>query len=141
MTTEYNVVLDEGAFMPTRTHESDAGADLYSPIDFVIYPGQIKKIDTGVHMEIPMGCAGFVKSKSGLVAKHGIVTIEDTIDAGYTGSIGVMLYNIGERPYEIRRGDKISQIVIQPVVLCGFRVVENLVETERGDGGFGSTGV
>ncbi len=139
--TNYNVSLDEGAFMPTRAHEPDAGADLYSPIDTVIYPGQIKKIDTGVHMEIPVGCAGFVKSKSGLAAKHGVVTIEGTIDAGYTGSIGVFLQNNGERPHEIRRGDKISQIVIQPVVLCEFVVVEKLVETERGDGGFGSTGV
>lgn len=139
--TYYNVSLDEGAFMPTRAHEPDAGADLRSPIDFVIYPGQSKQIDTGVHMEIPVGYAGFLKSKSGLATRHGVVSIEGTIDAGYTGSIGVMLYNIGERTYEIRRGDKISQIVIQPVVLCGFRVVEKLVETERGDGGFGSTGV
>lgn len=139
--TNYNVSLDEGAFVPTRAHEPDAGADLYSPIDFVIYPGQRKRIDTGVHMEIPVGCGGFIYPRSGLENDHGVTAGRGVIDSGYTGSIGVTLYNNGERPYKIHRGDRIGQIVIQPVVLCEFVVVEKLVETERGDGGFGSTGV
>lgn len=137
---EIPVVLDEGAYMPVRAHEPDAGADLFSPCSVTVYPGESVVIDTGVHMAIPYGYAGFIKSKSGLNVKHGILS-EGVVDAGYTGSIRVKLYNHGHEAYTVPEGSKISQIVILPVMLCGFCRAESLGETDRGDGGFGSTGV
>jgi dUTP pyrophosphatase len=133
------VVLDEGARMPTRGHEPDGGADLYSPVTETVYPGESVEIDTGVHMAIPYGYCGLLVSKSGLNVKHGIQST-GLIDSSYTGSIRVKLYNHGHEAYTVHDGDKISQIVILPVVLCGFEQVDSLCATERGDGGFGSTG-
>lgn len=106
------IVLDLWAIMPTRAHEYDAGLDLYSASDDVyIYPGESELFDTGVHVQLPKNTVGFLKSKSGLNVKHGI-TSEGVIDAGYTGSIMVKLYNHGSKPYKVCRGDKISQLVI-----------------------------
>lgn len=134
-----DVVLDDGAKMPIRAHEPDAGADLFSPAAVTVYPGESVVIDTGVHMAIPCGYAGLLVSKSGMNVKHGILST-GLIDTGYTGSIRVKLYNHGHEAYTVREGDKISQIVILPVLLCGFNQVDRLEETERADGGFGSTG-
>lgn len=133
------VMLDFGAFMPEYAHSTDAGADLRSPFDATIRPHSSITIDTGVHVEIPTGMVGMLKSKSGLNVNHGIVS-EGVIDAGYTGSIRVKLYNHGPVPYDVRRGDKITQLVIMPVFHADFTQVDSLGETERGNGGFGSTG-
>ena len=132
------VKLDPGAFMPTRAHMYDAGLDLYSPIDTWLHPGQNLTIDTGVHMAIPEGCVGLITSKSGLMKKG--ITSRGTVDAGYTGSISAVLFNHGEEGYMIRRGDKITQIVILKVELPPIELVDELEPTDRGDGGFGSTG-
>lgn len=134
------VVLDHGAFMPEYAHTQDAGADLRSPVCVTVpADGGSVMIDTGVHVEIPAGCVGMLKSKSGLNVKHCIVS-EGVIDCGYTGSIAVKLYNHSSVPYDVRRGDKITQLVIMPVVHADFEQVDSLDETERGSGGFGSTG-
>ena len=133
------VMLDEGAYMPTRAHSMDAGLDLDSPFDVRIMPRANAVIDTGVHVELPPGSVGFLKSKSGLNVKHGILG-EGVIDAGYTGSIRVKLYNHGSDPYCIQCGDKITQLVILPVLLPDLEQVDRLEDTERGVGGFGSTG-
>lgn len=95
--------------------------------------------NTGVHVELPPFTAGFLKSKSGLNVKHNI-TSEGVIDIGYTGSIVVKLYNHGQKPYTVRRGDKISQLVVMDIELPSIQIVDELDKTERGDGGFGSTG-
>jgi dUTP pyrophosphatase len=138
------IVLDEGAKMPTRAHPYDAGLDLYAPEGdgtYTISPcGGSVTIDTGVHMEIPEGYVGFIKAKSGLNVKHGL-TCTGVIDAHYTGSIAVKLYN--HHPclrYDVRPGDKIAQLVILPCLLPEPELVDSLEETDRGDGGFGSTG-
>lgn len=133
------VMLDDGAYMPTRAHITDAGLDLYSPVDVLIMPQASAVIDTGVHVELPPGSVGFLKSKSGLNVRHGILG-EGVIDAGYTGSIRVKLYNHGGDTYKIRRGDKITQLVILPVILPDLEQVEMLEDTDRGVNGFGSTG-
>lgn len=133
------VMLDDGAYMPTRAHSMDAGLDLYSPVDVMIMPQASAVIDTGVHVELPPGSVGFLKSKSGLNVKRGILG-EGVIDAGYTGSIRVKLYNHSGDTYNIRRGDKITQLVILPVILPELEQVDRLEDTERGCGGFGSTG-
>lgn len=133
------IKLDEGAYMPTRAHEADAGYDLYSPVARELKPNDWTKIDTGVHFQIPKGYVGFIKSKSGLNVKFGI-TSEGVIDSGYTGSVVVKLYSKFDRPYYIDKGQKISQIVFLPIYTPELEVVDELEETERGNGGFGSTG-
>lgn len=133
------VKLDKGAFMPEYAHAADAGADLKSPTCGIVYPGDSIIIDTGVHVEIPDGMVGMLKSKSGLNVNNGIVS-EGVIDSGYTGSIRVKLYNHGDNEYSVKRGDKITQLVIMPVNHETFELVDSLEETDRGNGGFGSTG-
>lgn len=133
------IKLDEGAKMPTRAHSTDAGLDLYSPVDFVIMSGGNVVIDTGVHVELPSDTAGLLVSKSGLNVKHNI-TSEGLIDVGYTGSIRVKLYNNGQMLYRGRAGDKISQLVILPILTPDLELVEELEDTERGTNGFGSSG-
>ena len=138
-TNTMNIILDNGAFKPEFAHKTDAGADLRSPICATVPARGSVVIDTGVHVEIPEGYTGFLKSKSGLNVKHNL-TGEGVIDASYTGSVRVKLYNHGDTDYQILRGDKIIQMVILPCVYCEFTQVEKFAETERGDGGFGSTG-
>lgn len=137
------IKLDNGAKMPTRAHSTDAGLDLYCPhagiTAYHIAPKASTVIDTGVHIELPIGTVGFIKSKSGLNVKHGI-TSEGVIDAGFTGSVKVKLYNHGVDWYTVNEGDKISQLVILPIYLPTLELVTDLDETERGDNGFGSSG-
>ena len=134
-----NIILDPGAFMPEFAHKTDAGADLRSPVESVVPAHNSVVIDTGVHVEIPEGYVGMLKSKSGLNVKHNLIG-EGVIDCGFMGSIRVKLYNLGDTDYQIHRGDKIIQLVIMPCVYCEFTEVEQFADSERGDGGFGSTG-
>ena len=134
-----NIMLDFGAKMPTRAHENDAGLDLYAKEAQVIPAKESAIFDTGVHVELPAGTVGMLKSKSGLNVKFGIVG-EGTIDAGYTGSIVVKLYNNSVRDYKVNAGDKISQLVIMPIYTPTPVLVERFADTDRGDNGFGSSG-
>lgn len=133
------IKLDSGAFMPIRAHETDAGLDLMSPVDVTVFGQSSAIIDTGVHIELPKNTVGMLKSKSGLNTKHSIVS-EGVIDEGYSGSIQVKLYNHGHFPYCVKRGDKITQLVVMPCKYVKLEVVDELEETDRGDNGFGSTG-
>lgn len=133
------VQIDDGCFAPERAHRQDAGLDIKSPVCVVVPPKGSAVIDTGVHVEIPYGYAGFLKSKSGLNVKHGI-TSEGVVDAGYTGAIICKLYNNGDVPYRVMRGDKITQLVILPVAMDDVEVVDEISGFERATGGFGSTG-
>lgn len=136
-----NVALDPGAYVPTRAHEYDAGLDLYAMRDMWIRPQSSEFFDTGVHVQVPRGFAGLVKSRSGLMRRNDSTT-DGTIDADYTGSIGVTLFNHGRADLFIKAGDRIGQLVIVPCLLAKPKIVplSELGETERGDGGFGSTG-
>ena len=134
------IILDDGAKMPTRAHADDAGLDLYSRENMVIYPHSSATFDTGVHVEIPRGYVGMIKSKSGLNVKYGL-TSEGVLDCGYTGSIRVKLYNHSSEAYTVAAGDKISQLVIMPIIAPELELVKDFgTETERGENGFGSTG-
>lgn len=133
------VQLDEGAFMPERAHGLDAGLDLRSPIGALIPGFGSATIDTGVHIQLPSGTVGMLKSKSGLNVKHGL-TGEGVIDEGFTGSIVVKLYNHMPTAHYINKGDKISQLVILPVLRPRPVQVDKIEGGERGDNGFGSTG-
>lgn len=139
LSPQMKVVLDSGAYMPTRAHDADAGLDLYASTNGYIRGGGSLAFDTGVHVEIPVGYVGMLKSKSGLNCRHGL-TSEGVIDAGYTGSIVVKLYNHSETDYVVNAGDKISQLVILPILSPVLKLVDSLEDTERGNGGFGSTG-
>jgi dUTP pyrophosphatase len=150
---EIKVMLEGGAFMPTKAHDLDTGFDIYAKYDFTVPPttgwihGDIADIDvgaathdTGVHIQIPKGYTGLLKSKSGLNVKHGL-TSEGVIDSGYTGSIRVKLYNHTSKAYKFQKGDKISQLAIMPIADVNKLVeVTEFEATERGNGGFGSTG-
>lgn len=131
------IKLDKGAIAPTRAHPWDAGLDLYAMNDAVV--DYSETFDTGVHVAIPEGYVGFIKSKSGLMVNHKITT-DGTIDAHYTGSIKVKIFNHGETSYLVQAGDKIAQLVILPCVQPRLELVDSLEETDRGDAGFGSTG-
>ena len=133
------IMLDNGAYTPTRAHSADAGLDIYSRERKLVRAHDSECFDTGVHMEIPKGFVGFLKSKSGLNVKHGL-TSEGVIDSGYTGSICVKLYNSSDEDYIINGGDKISQLVILPIVLPDLEIVKELGKTDRGSNGFGSSG-
>ena len=134
------VVLDKGAYMPEKAHEHDAGYDLRTPYGKTIPAGGSAVFDTGVHIAIPEAFAGEIVSRSGLNIKQDIICPQGTVDAGYTGSIKVKLYNLGNRFYEICPGDKIAQLIIVPIAREGLEEVEELDDTERGDNGFGSSG-
>lgn len=133
------IKLDENAKMPTRAHDTDAGLDLYARETKIIRVCDSATFDTGVHIEIPSGYVGFLKSKSGLNVKHGI-TSEGVIDCGYTGSIVVKLYNNGDDDYTVNAGDKISQMVLLPILTPELELVDSLEDTARGNGSFGSSG-
>lgn len=134
------VKLLDGAISPTRSHKDDAGLDLYARFDAVIYPGEGECFDTGVCIELSPGTFGKIESRSGLNAKHGIVSCGVVIDQGYTGSIVVKLYNLSDRRYYIKAGDRIAQLIIQPYVYVDLEVVDELTDTDRGKAGIGSTG-
>ena len=133
------VMLDPGAVLPTRAHELDVGFDLYSREDAIIYAGDSHSFDTGVHMAIPKGYSGDIEPKSGLMDKYGLLT-DGTVDPGYTGSIKVKLFNTGRCAVSLVKGQKIAQIVLKAVITPELDVTDSLEETERGAGGFGSTG-
>jgi len=135
--------LDPELPMPMRAHPEDAGADLHSAEDLVLQPGERALVATGVAIALPVGTVGLIHPRSGMAAKHGlsIVNTPGTIDAGYRGELKVCLLNTDRsEPIEITRGMRIAQLVIQRVELVGFTEVDALDETQRGDGGYGSTG-
>jgi dUTP pyrophosphatase len=137
------VRLDPELELPSYGHVGDAGLDLRSAEDVVLDPGRRAAIPTGVAVAIPEGYAGFVQPRSGMALREGLsfVNTPGLIDAHYRGEISVIAVNLDHSdPIRIRKGDRIAQLVIQPVVRAAVTEVETLESTERGDGGFGSTG-
>ena len=132
------IKLDEWGTLPTRKHPQDAGLDIYAPKAYTIYPNSTELIMTGVHVELPAGTVGFIKGRSSL-NKQGILT-DGTVDEGYTGEIGVGLVNTSAKPYSVAKGDRIAQLVVIPILTPDVQVVDELEDTDRGNGGFGSTG-
>ncbi len=134
------IKLDAGAKMPVKAYETDAGYDLFAREMQIVPAKESATFDTGVHIELPIGTVGMIKSKSGLNVRYGI-TSDGVIDATYSGSIRVKLYNNSGTDYTVNKGDKISQLVILPLADVGeLELVESLEEKGRGNNGFGSTG-
>ena len=131
------------AILPEYAHAGDAGADLFSVENYIVNPGERTLVNTGIKLAIPEGYEGQIRSKSGLAVRHGIKVLNSpgTIDAHYRGEIGVILINLGKEPYEVRKGQKIAQIVFQEVKQADFKLSDSLEDTVRGEGGFGSTGL
>lgn len=131
------------ANVPFYAHPGDAGADLVSTEAVRLAPGERALIGTGVRIALPEGFAAFVVPRSGLAAKHGITVVNSpgTVDAGYRGEIKVSLLNTDSaEAYDVAVGDRIAQLIVMPVVQARFEPVDELPESVRGDGGFGSTG-
>ncbi|MCQ2368678.1 MAG: dUTP diphosphatase [Kiritimatiellae bacterium] len=132
------------AVLPSYAHKSDAGMDIRSVEELTILPGKRALVHTGLVMILPPMYEAQVRPRSGLALKKGVTVLNTpgTIDAGYRGEVGVILINLGEEPFEIKKGDKIAQIVIASVTQPEeILETEEIDETDRGEGGFGSTGV
>ncbi|MFD6395804.1 dUTP diphosphatase [Nocardia sp. NPDC060249] len=135
--------LDPGIPVPTRAHPGDAGVDLCTTEDVIIEPGERVLVGTGIAIALPMGTVGLIHPRSGLAAKAGlsVVNTPGTVDAGYRGEIKVCLINHDPRTaVELRRGDRIAQLLVQRVELVDFAEVDDLDDTARGTGGYGSSG-
>ena len=135
-------VLVTGSPVPSYAHPGDAGADIHAAEAVTLEPGERALVGTGVAIALPDGYAAFVHPRSGLAAKHGITIVNapGTVDAGYRGEIKVILVNLGQEAFTIQRGERIAQLVLAPVTRLAWQAVDSLDETERGAGGFGSTG-
>lgn len=135
--------IDPGMPLPAYAQPGDAGADLRSAVDITLAPGERAMVPTGIAIALPDGHAAFVHPRSGLAIKHGLsmVNTPGTIDAGYRGEIAVLLINHDPRePIDIKRGDRIAQLIIQRVEHAAFVEAAELPDSPRGSGGFGSTG-
>ena len=134
--------LDPGARLPARAHPGDAGLDLFAAADVEVPAGETRLVGTGLAIELPPGTEGQIRPRSGLALRHAVTVLNapGTIDAGYRGEVGVVLVNHGRRTFRVRRGMKVAQLVVAPVVEVEVVEAASLSETARSGGGFGSTG-
>ena len=135
--------LRPDAVLPAYAHPGDAGMDIRSVDDLEIAPGARALVHTGLVMILPPGWEAQVRPRSGLALKHGVTVLNTpgTIDAGYRGEVGVILANFGDAPFAVKKGDRIAQVVIAPVTTAAIEETDVVDDTDRGGGGFGSTGV
>ena len=132
--------LKENAVVPSYAHEGDAAMDLCSTEDYIVPAGKRVLVSTGISMELPEGYWANIRGRSGLAFKNGISILGGVIEHGYRGEYGVVFLNSGDEDFEIKVGDRVAQVVIAPIATAEVEVVEELGETARGDGNFGSTG-
>lgn len=134
--------LSSSATLPVRAHPADAGLDLHSAVDLDIPPGETRLVGTGLALELPPGTEAQVRPRSGLALTYSVTVLNTpgTIDEGYRGEVGVILINHGQRVFEVRRGMKVAQLVVQPTLAVEIVAVDALSDTLRGERGFGSTG-
>ena len=134
---------DPAAQLPDYAHPGDAGMDVRSVVDLTIAPGERALVRTGLVLMLPPNAEAQVRPRSGLALKHGVTVLNTpgTIDSGYRGEVGVILINLGAEPFKVEKGMKIAQLVIAPVTQAEIVEVSEIDSTDRGAGGFGSTGV
>ena len=141
---QVKIRMQEGCedLMPKKAHHDDAAFDIRSRVDMVIEPGVPHLVATGIFMEFPAGYEAQVRPRSGMALKHALTVLNTpgTIDAGYRGEVGVIMLNAGKEPYEVKRGDRVAQMVINKLPEVEIVAVNDLSDTTRGTGGFGSTG-
>jgi dUTP pyrophosphatase len=131
--------LHKDAKLPQYGHSGDAGLDLFSSIECVLAEGQVEAIPAGIKVAIPEGYVGLIWDKSG-VSLRGVHRLAGVIDSGYRGEVKVVMINLSDRPFAIERGMKIAQMLVQPITIVHVVESEDLDDTSRGEGGFGSTG-
>ena len=144
MPTQIKFRMESGTedLAPRKAHHDDAAFDLRSRVDAQVEPGAVSLVPTGLYLELPIGFEAQVRPRSGLALKHAmtILNAPGTIDAGYRGEVGVILHNVGTTPFPIERGDRVAQMVIQKLPDVELVAVDVLQDSQRGAGGFGSTG-
>lgn len=133
--------IEEDAVVPSYAKAGDAGLNLYSAEDLVLKGSERQAIKTGIKMEIPDGYVGLIWDRSGLAVNNGIKTMAGVIDCGYRGEVKVVLMNLSKEDFEIKKGYKIAQMIIQKFESPEIEIADSLSDTERGDNGFGSTGI
>jgi dUTP pyrophosphatase len=133
--------LSEHAILPKRGSPYSAGLDLSSSVDLVIAAGERAVVPTDLAIACPHGTYGRIAPRSGLASKRGIDVGAGVVDSDYRGPVGILLFNFGKEDFEIKRGDRVAQLILEQIVLADVEEVEDLDETVRGEGGFGSTGV
>ena len=136
------VLLNENAKLPSKQHELDIGYDIYTSSEFELLPNKVTFIDTGISIQLPVGCGGFILPRSGLASKYSITSINSPglIDPGYTGEIKIPLINHSDEVYYMKKYERFAQLVLINVNNVNFKIVEKLDESIRSDKGFGSTG-
>jgi dUTP pyrophosphatase len=136
-------LVNEKAIIPSFAHSNDAGLDLYSVDNITIRPGEIKLIHTGIKVQLPPNTEAQIRPRSGMALNYGITVLNSpgTIDEGYRGEIGVILINHGSKEFEVLEGMKIAQMVINSIIKVDVKKVRNLSDSDRGEKGFGSTGI
>ena len=133
-------LLHPDAKAPSYGRSGDAGLDVYSVEDVVLFPGEKQIVKTGIAMAIPEGCVALVWDRSGVAAKGGIKTMGGVIDHTYRGEYGIIMTNLTKTAYQVNKGDRIAQVLIQPIYTADITVVDELSDSVRGSGGFGSSG-
>lgn len=135
--------MNQDAIIPLKAHEGDAGMDLFSIEDITLQSMERKLIHTGIKIQLPKNTEAQIRPRSGLALKYGITVLNTpgTIDEGYRGEIGVILINLSKEEFKVEKGMKIAQMVIKPILNVEVEEVNELTETSRGEGGFGSTGL
>ncbi len=142
VTVNFKMCEDAADLKPVKAHPDDAAYDLKARKSITLQPGKAVLVPTGLILELPVGYEAQVRPRSGLALKHAVTVLNSpgTIDAGYRGEVGCILFNAGEEPYEIQRGDRIAQMVIAALTPVCLSETDVLSETDRSSGGFGSTG-
>jgi dUTP pyrophosphatase len=133
--------LKKDAQLPVRKRKGDAGLDLYCVEEIQLQPGEWKAVPTGIAVEIPSGYFGLIKDRSGLALKHALHCLAGVIDENYRGEVKVVLINLGDKPVKLEKGSRIAQLLVIPYLKTEVVEVEELSDTERGEGGFGSSGL
>lgn len=133
-------LLTKTSIAPTKAHLYDAGWDLYSDVDLEILPGERKAVSTGIAMQIPIGYYGRIADRSGNAINFGIHVLGGVVDSAYRGELKAILINLSSQPFQIKRGNRIAQLVIEAINMSSLLVVDELDSTERGGNGFGSSG-
>ena len=132
--------LNPEAKLPIYAHPGDAGMDFFALAETEIKPGEVIRVKTGIALELPIGYVGLIWDKSGLAANHGLKTMAGVLDAGYRGELQIVVTNLSKEIYSIKKHDKVAQMLIQRIESPELIEVDELSDTSRGEGGFGSTG-
>lgn len=133
--------IEERTVAPSYAKAGDAGMDLYSAEDLILGAGERRAVRTGIKMEIPDGYVGLIWDRSGMAFNNGIKTMAGVVDSGYRGEVKVVLMNLSKEDFEIKKGYKIAQMIIQKFESPEIEITDSLSDSQRGDNGFGSTGL